>query len=312
MDDLYWFLLCVVCCSASAFLAASAAFASAAAKAKDHPRRPVKVLFLVRHGESTANENPEVYKTTPDHQIPLTASGREMARAAGLAIVKQLRKDFGTPEKLGHCRLWVSPFLRTRQTAEEILDVAGDWIASVRESPYLVEQDWGLFEGPGIAVAAERHPEEWARVQAIASHQGKFWARFPLGESCFDVCCRVASFFHVVERDYRREVDPVRCLIVVSHGVTLRAFKLMWLRRSPEWFGQSANPPNCSVSMIRGRQDAGFIFGGFCHRKCEVPLSELPVETGDDRCTWHNWKPLSEEERRMRDLQEVHRLKKHK
>ena len=37
---------------------------------------------------------------------------------------------------------------------------------------------------------------EWARCQAMADHQGKYWARFPSGESCYDVCCRVSNLFH--------------------------------------------------------------------------------------------------------------------
>ena len=43
-----------------------------------HARPPLNI-FLIRHGESTANENDEVYRATPDHQVPLTMRGMTAA-----------------------------------------------------------------------------------------------------------------------------------------------------------------------------------------------------------------------------------------
>ena len=40
-------------------------------------------MWFVRHGESLANVQPEVYREMPDHAIPLTERGHDMAREAG-------------------------------------------------------------------------------------------------------------------------------------------------------------------------------------------------------------------------------------
>ena len=92
---------------------------------QQQPRRgqPFRI-FLIRHGESVANADPCVYETTADHKIPLTREGRRMARDAGLALRQKLESIFNTPEAAGPISMWVSPFLRTRETAKEIVQVS--------------------------------------------------------------------------------------------------------------------------------------------------------------------------------------------
>ncbi len=66
-------------------------------------------LWLVRHGESTANAGAR--GETPEG-TPLTAQGQEQAKA----VVADLVKKVGTPTLVV-----VSPFLRTHQTAAPFL-----------------------------------------------------------------------------------------------------------------------------------------------------------------------------------------------
>ena len=40
-------------------------------------------LYLIRHGESQANVDEEVYKSIPDHRIALTDKGQTQAIFAG-------------------------------------------------------------------------------------------------------------------------------------------------------------------------------------------------------------------------------------
>jgi broad specificity phosphatase PhoE len=70
-------------------------------------------IFLVRHGESLGNVDLAVYKTTPDHAIPLSELGRRQAKAAGVALSQMI--DIGPTEPL---RIWTSPYRRTRETAD--------------------------------------------------------------------------------------------------------------------------------------------------------------------------------------------------
>eukprot|EP00050_Salpingoeca_kvevrii_P021954 m.118931 g.118931 ORF g.118931 m.118931 type:complete len:360 (+) comp9535_c0_seq8:858-1937(+) len=230
-----------------------------------------RVLFI-RHGESLGNVEPETYRYLPDHRIPLTENGKAMAHETGTALKRYFEETFGDPSQAGRIKMWVSPFRRTRATAHHIRKVCAEWITDAVESPLLVEQDWGLFEGPGLEQAAIKFPDEWHRASIIAEHQGKFWARFPMGESCFDVCVRVAALFGSINRDrfplrgYRRRGEPINTIVIISHGITIRAFIMMWCKKSPEWFQNTINPPNCSIRLIESDiegWDCGYIFGGF-------------------------------------------------
>ena len=83
-----------------------------------------------------------------------------------------------------HVRMLVSPYTRTRETAEEMLRELNTrserWVDSVRESPFLSEMDWGCQEGDG-ALAHEKYAEETERNRLKQIYQGKFWARPPHG-----------------------------------------------------------------------------------------------------------------------------------
>lgn len=83
----------------------------------------------------------------------------------------------------------------------------------------------------------------------------------PLGESRFDVAKRVFDTFNTFERD--AELHNIRDLIIVTHGVTLRAFIMMWLHYTPEWFENEPNVNNCAIRLIEGYQDRGYIFDGY-------------------------------------------------
>ena len=70
----------------------------------------------------------------------------------------------------------------------------------------------------------------------------------PLGESRFDVAVRVKQTFHTFHRDC--ENHGVENIIVICHGVTLRAFAMQWLHMPYEWFENEKNPDNCFVYHI--------------------------------------------------------------
>jgi len=215
-------------------------------------------IFLIRHGESLGNVDPTVYATFADHAIPLSDGGRVQALASTTHLRGALEKYVGDPSE--HVRMWTSPYARTRQTAEILMESLGDWVDDCREHVLLCEQQFGLFDGVSDADLPTRFPEEWAHYQKCVNFEGKFWARIPLGESRFDVATRVHQSFSTFTRDARM---GVRNIVVVGHGVMLRAFVMMWCHRTPEWFEQEPNPRNCAVRLIDGDKDMGYIFEGF-------------------------------------------------
>jgi broad specificity phosphatase PhoE len=134
-------------------------------------------------------------------------------------------------------------------------------VVAVRETPLLVEQDWGTVEGNGRSHFKERH--QFMHQKATTQRKypgGMFYARMPSGESFFDVGQRVHQLFGAIQRDrfhapededgrrssssgasrtQKQKQPKGDTIIVVSHGLTIRAFVMMWCRLSPEWLDLS-------------------------------------------------------------------------
>jgi broad specificity phosphatase PhoE len=55
------------------------------------------------------------------------------------------------------------------------------------------------------------------------------------------------------------EKHNVHKLVVISHGVTIRAIVMRWLHHSVEWFEAEKNPMNCSVRLIKDCTDCGYL-----------------------------------------------------
>ena len=200
-----------------------------------------------------------VHATTADHTVPLSERGHEQAREAGRIVAEHLGEALA--EDRPHVRLWVSPYKRTRETADELMSVAGAWITDRVEHILLCEQQFGLFDGVPEKELPERFPAEWSYYDMLCRFGGKFWARMPQGESRFDVAKRIHQAFGTFHRDALEH--GIRDLVVICHGVTLRAFVMMWCHLSPEWFEAERNPANCAVRLIEGGVDRGYLFGGF-------------------------------------------------
>jgi 2,3-bisphosphoglycerate-dependent phosphoglycerate mutase len=190
------------------------------------------------------------------------------AARAGVRFADFLR---GVRLPNGGARLWYSPYLRTKDTAAGLIEGMGnksDVFRDMRRHIFLTEQRFGLFDGLDDAERAAKFPVEFADFQKWAENGGKFYARNPQGESRYDVCLRVHSFFGTIIRDAEKPSAPVPSAFIVSHGTTIRAFAMMWLHKDPEWFDAEKNPNNCSIRWLArdkkgGWMDNGYIFDGY-------------------------------------------------
>lgn len=99
-----------------------------------------KRIFLVRHGESQGNVDRSLYRILPDNKLELTEKGRRQSFEAG----RQLKEDIGD----GSVAFYVSPYIRTRQTLDEILEGGAFKNYTVKENPHLREQEFGNFQDP--------------------------------------------------------------------------------------------------------------------------------------------------------------------
>lgn len=216
----------------------------------------MKNIYLVRHGQSLANIDKAINASTPDHAIELSDLGREQARAAGVALGSLLSGEATTPT-----RIWTSPYLRTRETAKYIqAELAKKFLhLDCKEHINLCEQQFGLFDGIPDDQLASRFPQEHAHYDLAAKHEGKFWARMPMGESRMDVAVRVHQAFGTFHRDADRH--GIENIVVVCHGVVLRAFVMQWRHLPYEWFEAQKNPGNCAIYHLGESedQDRGYI-----------------------------------------------------
>lgn len=206
-------------------------------------------IFLVRHGESLGNINEQAYGQFGDHAVPLTEWGYRQAVDAGRSIAQYFE---GMPSAdLEKLRIWYSPFLRTRQSKDALLEaLPAKLVGDINEDYLLREQDFGLFtEIYDRAEQKLKFPDEFEKWARLRNNSGKFYARPPDGESRADVAQRVRLFLQTVLRDARNGHDNV---VIVGHGVTNRAFEMNLLHHSVDWFEQSGNPGNADITLIEG------------------------------------------------------------
>ena len=210
--------------------------------------RPKRII-LIRHAESEGNVDETMYTRKPDHRIELTDKGKAQAREAG----KRLRDLLGPDETV---YVHVSPYLRTMQTLYELgMAVGPDRVLGVREEPRIREQDFGNFQD---ATMRELKRE---RVGF-----GRFFYRFPNGESAADVCDRVTSFRETLRNDIdfgRFNCDARGCrtddctIVIVTHGLTLRVFLMRWYKWTTAMFSVLRNQTAPELAIMERGAGAG-------------------------------------------------------
>jgi broad specificity phosphatase PhoE len=207
------------------------------------------VLVLVRHAESQRNvakkgnvffaddESRRSVRGVADHRIAITDAGWRQAELTG----QRVRERFGTFDVVFH-----SGYRRTEETAEGILRAYTP--EERRAMPqlqdvFIRERDTGFAYDMTTAEAEASFPfmDEYWRTS------GPFFARPPGGESVAQVCERVHLFLRRLAHDHSRQR-----VLVVTHGVTLRAFRFLlegWDYETAEEHMRLHTPQNCSVTV---------------------------------------------------------------
>lgn len=162
-------------------------------------------LFVIRHGESTWNKENKFTGWTND--VPLSEKGKQEARDAG-ALLRD--KEFAS--------FFVSPFVRTRQTLENIqhgLQKSEQRSPeSIHSDQALVERDYGDLTGKNKSELRTEYGDE-----VVRKWRRGYLDRPPNGENLHDVCVRVGKY-------YDNNIAPSLAngnALLVSHGNTIRA-----------------------------------------------------------------------------------------
>ncbi|KAL6759865.1 histidine phosphatase superfamily [Haematococcus lacustris] len=196
-------------------------------------------IILVRHAESEGNVDNLAYSYIPDSQVPLTERGKQQAREAGAKIRKLLEAQ-GHDYKLF---FYTSPYKRSLQTYAGISSAfEKQHIIGVQEEVQLREQDFGNFQSD---------PEGKQREKGERLRFGRFYYRFPEGESGADVYDRLTLFEDHLIRDINAgRYSNNTNLVLVTHGLALRIFLMRWFHWSVDEFLCVYNPPNAEPLVM--------------------------------------------------------------
>jgi broad specificity phosphatase PhoE len=247
--------------------------------------RPQRII-LVRHGQSEGNIDEGAYTIIPDSKIALTEVGWKQAVLCGKKIRKIIENDDVDDWQV---YFYVSPYRRTLQTLRGIgMAFERERIAGVREEPRLREQDFGglvflalillllhvwfsvMFLLSYQAVASYyfsqfmecagnfQNRERMQLQKAARIRYGRFFYRFPNGESVADVYDRITGFRETLRADIDvgRFQRPEVCsksmnLIIVSHGLALRVFLMRWYKWTVEQFEGLHNFGNTGMLVMQ-------------------------------------------------------------
>jgi broad specificity phosphatase PhoE len=203
-----------------------------------------ELIVLVRHGESEGNADHTLYRTRPDHTVNLTARGVDQAVEAGERLENDvfLAYENETGKVLRRVHLTVSPFERTLQTASALRIPFEHRVVRTNIEPRIREQEFGNLQTSEF----QKQREEQKRI-------GRFFYRFPTGESGADVYGRVKSwwFESVLTVNERVGYEPVDAIVVVTHGLTMRFLLMQLYGWSPTTFHSVWNAGNCDVYCLR-------------------------------------------------------------
>jgi isoleucyl-tRNA synthetase len=169
---------------------------------KKHIKKSGNQYFLMRHGGSENNAQGYL-DSNGDTANGLTEEGRKQVSAA----IEGLKSK-------GVTKIYASPLLRTKQTAELVAEGLGVAKEAIVYDARLREFNFGEFDGghkPGLREAFWA----WKEIHGYTD-------RVPGGESYFDVQQRFGSFLYELEAAHTGEQ-----ILIVSHGVAFEAFEVL-------------------------------------------------------------------------------------
>jgi probable phosphoglycerate mutase len=201
-------------------------------------------LGIIRHGQSTGNvaaasaedEGLDLIDIEErDADVPLSDTGRDQAAAVGRWLQ-------GLPADERPLTAVVSPYLRTRQTAE--IALADLDIPSVRDER-LRDRELGILDRLTTRGVKAKHPEEAER----RARHGKFYYRPPGGESWADVLLRLRSLLRDVDAE-----NPGGRVLLVGHDAVVSLVRCIieGLEEKEVMETARATPiANCSITSWR-------------------------------------------------------------
>lgn len=193
---------------------------------------PLENIFVIRHGESEEDINPEVKGKIKDSEIELTPKGIEQAKEAAEKIKTELA-DFE------HITFYVSPYKRTQQTAQIILNALHDNRIRMITEPSIRSLNWGDITPENLK---EREQERY-RVGVLHYH-------FPGGDKSPEYVGNIYDFVYKIINEKHINNDKKECVVIIGHGFSLRIIVKAFTEMNDEDFKWIKNPPSTFIARI--------------------------------------------------------------
>lgn len=193
---------------------------------------PIDNIFVIRHGESEEDANPGIKNRETDPVVSLTENGILQAKRTAEDIKQEL-KDFE------HITLYVSPYKRTQQTAEIIMNtLKDDRIKMVTENS-LRGLDWGNVTKENIKdIEQERYKV------------GVLHYDFPGGDKSSEYVHNIYDFIYKTIQEKHIGNNRKECVIIIGHGFSLRIVVKAFTEMTDEDFKWIKNPPHTFIARI--------------------------------------------------------------
>jgi 6-phosphofructo-2-kinase/fructose-2,6-biphosphatase 2 len=195
-----------------------------------------RTIYLTRHGESEFNIQQRI-----GGDPPLSPNGKAYADALA---------EYMASENIPDLIVWTSQMKRTIQTAAKIDAPKEQWKA-------LNEINAGICEGLTYLEIAKRFPEEFA-----ARDQGKYYYRYPGGESYQDLVARLEPVIMELER--------AENVLVICHQAVARCVLAYFLNKDAEDLPYTKVPLHTVIKLTP------MAYG--CLMEC-IPLASEAVNT---------------------------------
>ena len=160
---------------------------------KEKTKKSGNKYFVMRHGEAEHNAQGIYSSDRTKHH--LTEKGR-----------KEVEKTADYVKRKNISKIYTSPFLRTKETAELVAEKIGFPKEKIIIDDRLHELEFGEFSGKPVS-------EYWKYVEDIAL---KFDTKIPGGESYQEAKNRFGDFLYEVDRKHKEEN-----ILIVSHGLSV-------------------------------------------------------------------------------------------
>lgn len=193
---------------------------------------PLENIFVIRHGESEEDVSPDIKAVVKDPEIGLTPNGIKQVQESAEAI----RGELAGFEKI---TLYVSPYKRTRQTAEIVMNTLKDDRMQMIMEPSLRGLDWGNVT-----------PENLKYIEQERYKVGVLHYHFPKGDKSPEYVGSIYDFVFRIIKEKHINNDKKECVIIIGHGFSLRVVVKAFTEMTDEDFRWIKNPSHAFIARI--------------------------------------------------------------